>query len=185
MVNHSAILHRNFTSKHLLLLLSFYALFALIFAYVSQFVFDHQPCILCLYQRVPFFAVVVVTALSILFLKKERLKKIALFLCLAMLLINVGMASYHVGVEKKIFKGPVTCSRGLEKITDLDELRAAIMKTKAIRCDRPSFVFLGLSMAAWNVVYCLFLVGLTLVILPKNAPEYLELKPSLHQKKRR
>jgi hypothetical protein len=37
-----------------------------------------------------------------------------------------------------------------------------LIKTKAIRCDQPSFVFLGLSMAAWNLGYCLALILLSL-----------------------
>jgi disulfide bond formation protein DsbB len=40
----------------------------------------------------------------------------------------------------------------------LQDLRNMIAKTKAVRCDEPSFKFLEISMAGWNVLYCLALI---------------------------
>lgn len=153
------------TRKHLLILLVFYSSTALIFAYISQFGFDYQPCILCLYQRKPFFAIIALASLTLIFFKSEQSQKITFFLCIFFLLINAGIATYHVGVEKKVFKGPTTCSsENLNDFENLEDLRIALTKTKAIRCDEPSFVFLGLSMAAWNLTYCLFLIGISLFL---------------------
>ena len=136
---------------------------ALTFAYISQYVFDYQPCILCLYQRKPFFAVIALSLISLTFLKTKKAKKISFFCCVIFLLINCCIAFYHVGVEKKIFRGPNTCSsENLNEINNLQDLEKALMKTKAIRCDQPSFVFLKLSMAAWNFIYCLALILLSL-----------------------
>ncbi len=148
------------------------SIFALTFAYISQFGFDLQPCILCLYQRKPFFAIIALATIAIVFFKSEKSKKVAFFFCIFLLLINVGIATYHVGVEQKIFQGPTTCSsENLNDLENLDELRDALMKTKAIRCDVPSFVFLGLSMAAWNVIFCLGLI--LIAIRLKKLREYL------------
>lgn len=153
------------TKKHLLILLVFYSAAALVFAYISQFGFDYQPCILCLYQRKPFFAIIALVSLTLLFFQSERSQKIAFFFCIFFLLINAGIATYHVGVERKIFKGPTICSsENLNDFEDLEDLRIALAKTKAIRCDEPSFVFLGLSMTAWNLAYCLFLIGISLFL---------------------
>ena len=168
---------KTLTHQHLLILLAFYSVCALIAAYISQFIFDLQPCVLCLYQRVPFFVVTIIAVIAALLLKSEKSKKIVLFTCLGALLINVGIASYHVGVEKKIFEGPSGCSgSNLDEINNLEELKVAIKAAKAVRCDKPSFIYLGLSMAAWNVIYCLFLIGTTFIILPRNAREYPDLK---------
>jgi disulfide bond formation protein DsbB len=35
----------------------------------------------------------------------------------------------------------------------LDDLRAEIMAAPVVRCDEASWLFLGLSMAGWNVLY--------------------------------
>lgn len=131
------------------------ASFALIFAYISQHVFGYQPCILCTYQRIPFFVII---GLSVTSLVSKKFTKAVVFCCLFLFSINAVIAIYHVGVEQKIFFGPSTCSSpNLDNFDDFDALKEAILSTKAVRCDEPQFFFLKLSMAAWNVIYCGFL----------------------------
>lgn len=149
--------------KIVLITLLFSSLIALIFAYISQYFFDLEPCILCLHQRKPFFVIIIISCLSLFFIKSEKLKRISIYICALLLIINVGIASYHVLVEKKIFQGPTTCSssQNLNEITNLEDLKIALSKTKAIRCDEPAFIFLGISMAGWNLIYSL---GLLVII---------------------
>ena len=148
----------RFSLNQILFFLLFAAIFALACAYISQFIFGHQPCILCLYQRQPFFGIIALTFLALTFFRSEKFQKIAFFLCLILLLINSAIAFYHVGVEQKIFKTFTTCSSpNLENVQTIEELEKILIATKSIRCDQPSFVFLGFSMAAWNFFYCLFL----------------------------
>jgi disulfide bond formation protein DsbB len=146
--------------KTALIFLAISSIFALVFAYISQFVFGHEPCILCLYQRKPFFVIIAIATLCFLFFKSDKSKNIALRLCVFILAINCAIAFYHVGVEQKIFAGPTTCSsnNNLNEITNLAELEAALAQTKAVRCDQPTFFLLGLSMAAWNFLFCLGLI---------------------------
>ena len=161
--------HFKIEAKHLLGLLFFYSALALIFAYVAQYLFGHQPCILCLYQRLPFFAILFIAAIFLVRLKKEKMQKMAVIICILLLFGNATLAGYHFGVEQKIFAGPSTCSdtSNLDEIEDVEQLKLAMMKTKAVKCDTPSFVFLNLSMAAWNLFYCLFLAFATITLLMK------------------
>lgn len=160
---------KKISTKNLLILLAIFSIFALTLAYISQFIFDYQPCILCLYQRKPFFGIIALSLLCLTFFKSEKSKKVTLLCCLGFLLINCAISFYHVGVEKKIFRGPTTCSsHNLEGIANLEDLKAAFLRTKAIRCDEPSFMFLNLSMAAWNFIYCSFLVISGLVLYRRN-----------------
>ncbi len=148
------------TNKNLLILLGLASASALIFAYISQYFFHYQPCSLCFYQRKPFFAIIAAAVLTLTYFKSEKSKRVALYLCTFFLFINCAVAIYHSGVERKIFRGPTTCSsENLNKIDNLEDLKNALMKTKSVRCDEPSFVFLGLSMANWNVLYCLMLLS--------------------------
>lgn len=151
------------SSKRILIFLLLSSILALSLAYLSQ-TFGYQPCILCFYQRKPFFVVIAVAILTLLFFKNFRAQKIAVLLCVILLTINAGIALYHVGVEQKIFRGPSTCSsQELNEINDLEKLKTALLSTKAIRCDEPQFFFLGLSMAAWNFIYCTTLVFIILL----------------------
>jgi disulfide bond formation protein DsbB len=151
---------RKISSTHLLVFVFFAAAFALISAYISQFYFGLEPCQLCLYQRKPFFAILALISLTPFFFKSESARKKILFCCAIFLFINCGIAIYHVGVEQKIFQGLSGCSSStaLDDIDNLESLKTALLNTKAIRCDVPAFVFLGLSMAAWNAIYCALLL---------------------------
>ncbi len=145
-------------SNKITLLLLVASIFALVAAYVSQYIFGYQPCILCLYQRLPFFAIILLSLFQLFFIKKKFFKKIFFGFNICLLLSNIAIATYHVGVERKVFAGPATCSDNLSEINDLEKLKAAISATKAVRCDEPQFFFLKLSMAAWNLIYCLGLL---------------------------
>lgn len=158
---------KNFRQRHLLVFLLLASAFALTSAYISQFVFGHQPCILCLYQRWPFFAVIALTSFSLIFFYSKKFQKTVIFLCLALLLINSAIAFYHSGVEQKIFNFGTCSSNVLENAQTIEELEKALLATKAVRCDAPSFLFLGLSMASWNFIYCLTLFALVVLVMRK------------------
>lgn len=148
-----------------LLLLLGASIFALTFAYISQFVFHHEPCILCLYQRKPFFAIIIAALIGLILLKKPKAQKTILIISVGFLLLNCALSFYHIGVEQKIFSGPATCSSTTDfnAIDNIAELEAALAATKAIKCDEPTFFFLKLSMATWNFIYCLSCILIILI----------------------
>lgn len=149
-----------------LFLSAFSSFLALLLAYISEFVFNLQPCILCYYQRKPYFAILFIVAL-VFWLKKYQ--KIGAILCAILFLVNAGIAFYHSGVEQKFFKGPTTCSsQNLNNITDLKEFEMAILSTKAVRCDEPEFYFLNLTMANWNLIYSLVLFLFSIILFNKK-----------------
>jgi disulfide bond formation protein DsbB len=132
---------------------------ALAFAFVMQFEFGVEPCILCLWQRVPFGAALVLALTALLWKPYGRHTRIFLALCAAVFFINTGLALFHTGVERHWWLGTSGCA-----ITPLhgaapEDLRAQLLRTVVARCDEISWVFLGLSMANWNIPFSL---GLTL-----------------------
>jgi disulfide bond formation protein DsbB len=155
-------------AKNYLFLALLASLVALISAYISQYIFGFEPCILCYHQRKPFFIIIIISLIFLLVKKLKKYQKIGAILCALAFLINAGIAFYHSGVELKIFAGPDSCSsKNFDNIDDVEQLRIAMLETKAIRCDEPQFYFLNLTMANWNFIYCLGLV-LFLIFLPRN-----------------
>jgi disulfide bond formation protein DsbB len=154
-----------FKTKQNILIFTFLAsAFALAFAYISQYVFDFKPCVLCLYQRAPFFIILLISLLA-LFFKNNKIKQAVIVSCSLLLLANAAIALYQSGIEKKIFKTPVSCSsQNLEEIDNVDKLRIALTEEKLTACDKPEFFFLGLTMANWNIFYCALLA----IIIWKN-----------------
>ena len=91
----------------------------------------------------------------------KKYQKLAIQIAVLLLIINSAIAFYHTGVEQKWFKGLDSCATTSINSDSLEDLKLALEKTQAVRCDQPQFIFLGLSMAAWNVIYCLGLVLIT------------------------
>jgi len=158
----------KFTYQNLLTFLALLSLFALIFAYLGQYIFDLKPCILCLYQRKPFFAVFVISALFLLVKNLRKYQKIASIITILLIIFNIFLASYHVGVENKIFAGPDTCSDNQTVPNNIKALKEMIEQVAVIRCDKPAFVFLRISMAGWNAIYCVFLAITSLYLFRKS-----------------
>jgi len=144
-------------SVHLVLLIA--SLFALLLAYISQYLFGLQPCILCHYQRIIFW-LIALNSLIFFCIKPLQTQIFGKILAIILVVANLGVAGFHSGVERKIFfLGSCSAQNTeLENITDPNLLLSALQQTNAVRCDQPQFKFLGLSMADYNVFYCLFLL---------------------------
>ena len=132
---------------------------ALAMALLAQYVFDLQPCILCVIQRYPYGIVIVLGLLGLFIGKKSRHWAAAgLFLIGVTFLVNSGIALYHTGVEQQWCAVPAMAG-------GMDQILADIQsRTEAVRCDEIpwSDPILNLSMANYNIVFCL---GLGLVAI--------------------
>lgn len=151
--------------KFKLIFLLLASITALSGAYISQYVFGLLPCPLCLYQRIPFFLVIFLTLLAIFAVKEEKSQKNILKIALLALIFNGFLAAYHVGVEQGLFVFD-KCADDISNALTLEELKQQILQKVAVRCDEPQFILFGLSMAAWNVIYCFGLV-LATIFAPK------------------
>jgi len=118
-------------------------------AWVAQYGFGLHPCELCMAQRYPYMAILVIAAAACLIPSPRRQWHAAL-LCGALFLLDAGIAGYHTGVELGVFKGPSACSGAALSGQSLEEMRRIIMNAALMPCNQPAAYFLGLSMAAWN-----------------------------------
>lgn len=140
---------------HISIFLILYSIAALVFAYTSEHMFGLLPCILCVYQRIPYFVVIFLGLLSLMFKGKVRLFLVAL--CGLTFIIGAGIAIYHVGVEHGKFQMEGGCESTDPTPSTLEEMRNQIIGKPAAPCDKPQFVFLGISMAGWNFFFSSFI----------------------------
>ncbi|MBI1407373.1 MAG: disulfide bond formation protein B [Caulobacter sp.] len=138
--------------------------------------FGHlMPCTLCLKQREVYWVAMAVAAIAIVIRRTPLGLRAAPWLDALLGLIflyGAGLAAYHAGVEWKWWPGPTTCASGGGGTgTSADQMRALLNGTNAAgpACDKAAWVFLGLSMAGWNVLVSLKLVVWSL-IAAINAP---------------
>ncbi|MBT7942762.1 MAG: disulfide bond formation protein B [Alphaproteobacteria bacterium] len=124
---------------------------ALINAYIAQYVFDLEPCILCLYQRIPY-AVAGVLGGVAMFVPGVRLW--AVRLAGLAFLVGAGIAFYHVGVEQHWWASAASCGSagGGDGPATVEELRQLLLNAKPVKaCDEVDWTLFGLSMATYNV----------------------------------
>lgn len=118
----------------------------------------YAPCELCILQRWPHLAAAVIAALILLIGFRRGLVALGLLAAAT----ATAFAGYHVGVEFHWWPGPTACAGGLGDMAQMNtgDLLARIRGAQVVRCDEPAWMFLGLSMAAWNA---LISAGLTAV----------------------
>lgn len=151
----------QFSIRFLLPALAAIAAAALAAAYTAQYGFGLLPCILCLYQRIPY-AVVVVIGLAGTFAPEAARRPLA-WLCAATFAAGAGIAGFHVGVEQHWWQGLETCSGAALDTSSLEALRAQITGSKLPRCDQPAWALFGITMAGYNMAASLFLAAFTLL----------------------
>lgn len=130
---------------------------ALTFVFIMQYGFDVQPCILCLWQRVPFALAAALSLVAFLWKPYGQQTQILLGVCAAVFVIGACLALFHTGVELHWWLGTNGCAIQPLNATSVEDLRTQLMHTVVARCDEISWTFLGLSMANWNVAFSLAL----------------------------
>ena len=145
----------------LVIILSFISL-AIISALLIQHWLGHEPCKLCLYERIPYFLSILLIV-KILFIKEYE--KITLFILSIVFIGSAALAFYHFGIEQGFFiESPVCESQDLSKILSKEDLLEQI-KQNSISCKKVSFRVLGLSLAAINTIFSLILSAIFIRLL--------------------
>ncbi len=126
-------------------------------ALLSQYVGGLQPCELCLYQRWPYYAAIVLTAAAALLGRRDTSRAVVA-LCALLFLAGGAVAFYHVGVEQKWFAGPTACTAPSLTGGSIADLKAQLLATPPVRCDEVQWSLFGVSLAGWNMLASLGLV---------------------------
>ncbi len=130
----------------------------LVAAFGFQYLGGLLPCTLCLWQRWPHAAAILLGAAALTW--PQRIWPILGALAA---LTSAAIALFHVGVEQFWWEGLATCSVDTLAGVSVDDLLALDNNVAApVRCDAIPWQFLGLSMAGWNGVMSLGFAGLWL-----------------------
>ena len=120
----------------------------------SQYLGGLVPCEMCMWQRWPHGAAIVLAALAFTAPASSSRSRTLTLLAAAAIAVSGAIGVYHAGVELHIFEGMTTCTSTASGATTA-ELLKSIMKTPLVRCDQVQFAFLGISMAGWNAILSL------------------------------
>ena len=138
----------KFKIKIIFNLIFFLCLISIISAYFIEYILGHQPCNLCLIERIPYALGLILIILNYTLIKKEQFIILLLILTFAFSLI---ISFYHFGIEQGFFEESSVC--GLKNVTDTiskEELLKQLGK-KTISCKDVTFKIFGLSLTAINI----------------------------------
>ncbi len=135
------------------------SLVSIISAYYIEHILGHQPCNLCLIERLPYGLSVVVIVINHILPRYE--KKFILVLTL-LFIFSFIISIYHFGIEQGIFQESAVCSLNnmSETISKEDLLRQ--LSQKIVSCKDVTFRIFGLSLTNINMFLSLFLIILSL-----------------------
>ena len=132
-------------------------------AFISQYWGGLAPCELCLLQRWPWAAAIIISLIAITVGSRSTLLWLALLL-FAVFAIGSALAFYHVGVEKHWFAGPSACMGAATAADTVEALKAQILRQMPVRCDEPAWSLWGISLAGWNLLASLVMASSCLAV---------------------
>ena len=149
----------NLSKKNLFTGIFLISFIALISAYFIEYILGHQPCNLCVYERIPYFLAILIVLINY---KYNKLEKYLILSLAIIFLIATILSLYHLGIEQGFIQESLLCD--LEKganIVDKDEILKQLQQ-KSISCKDVTFKIFGLSLTSYNIIISLLItIGLT------------------------
>ena len=146
-------MNEQINKKFLFIILIFIS-FVLVSAFVIEYGFNHQPCKLCLYERIPYYLSILLIV-KLLFIKGYE--KMTLLILSLIFIVSSILAFYHFGIEQGFFKESLSCAtKNLSDALTKEELLKQLNQN-IISCKDVSFRIFGLSLAAINTIFSIFL----------------------------
>ena len=141
-------------NKKFLFTLLIFVSFILISAFIIEHRLGHQPCKLCLYERIPYFlsVLLIIKIFFIRIYERETLLILSL-----VFIISACLAFYHFGIEQGFFKESLACTtKDLSENITKEELLEQLSQN-IISCKDVSLKIFGFSLAAINTIFSLIL----------------------------
>ena len=145
----------------IIFLLSFVALIS---AFFIEYILGHQPCNLCLIERIPY-GLSIMIIMAIFLIRKNQ--KFLVMLLILTFIFSFAISFYHFGIEQGFFQESSVCGvKSLtESITKEDLLKQ--LSEKTISCKDVTFRIFGLSLTSINIVISLLFIITLLKIFKK------------------
>jgi disulfide bond formation protein DsbB len=131
------------------------SLVSIISAYFIEYALGHQPCNLCLIERIPYGLAIVLIILNHILIKNKRFIVLLLILVFSFSLI---ISLYHFGIEQGIFEESTVCGlKDASSIVSKEELLKQL-QVKNVSCKDVTFRIFGFSLTSFNIIISLILV---------------------------
>tara|TARA_B100000530_G_C15707202_1_gene388456 strand:- start:73 stop:555 length:483 start_codon:yes stop_codon:yes gene_type:complete len=142
-------------SKNLLIKLIFLiSIIALASAFFIEYKLGHQPCNLCILERIPYLLAIILILLNYKF---NHLEKYFLILLIIVFFIATILSLYHLGIEQGLIQESMVCDlkSGSNLLSKEDILKQ--LQEKSVSCKDVTFKIFGLSLTTYNILISLLI----------------------------
>jgi disulfide bond formation protein DsbB len=144
------------TTLHLILL---FCIFAVSAAYFIEYILGHQPCNLCLIERIPYIVSIVII---LLFIFIQKFEKFFLIILSITFIIAFVISFYHFGIEQGFIKESLVCDLNSNNAKLTKEALLNQLQEATVSCKDVTFRILGLSLATINIFISLIITTITI-----------------------
>ena len=139
-----------------------FSILSLSIAYFIQYVLGHKPCNLCIIERIPYIAGIIL--ISLIFIL-NKYQKIISSLILIFFTFGAVVSFYHFGIEQGFFSESLICELTSSETLNKEELLNQLKKAEIISCKDVTFRFFGLSLATINTIISVILSGIMIKVI--------------------
>ena len=137
--------NKNLLIKLILLI----SIIALISAFFIEYNLGHQPCNLCILERIPYFLAIIVILLNYKFIEFEKF--FILFLTI-IFLFGTTLSLYHLGIEQGLIQESLVCDlKSGSNLLSKEEILKQLQE-KSVSCKDVTFKMFGLSLTSYNIL---------------------------------
>lgn len=129
-------------------------IFVILSALFIEYILKVKPCALCIYERYPYYLILLFT---ILFFFKTNWKNQLMILIIITSIVSFFLAGYHVGIEYGLINELSSCKTEVSKNISKDILLKELQSKLAPSCKEVSFKLFSLSLASINMIMSLIL----------------------------
>jgi disulfide bond formation protein DsbB len=127
---------------------------ALASAFFIEHILGHQPCNLCILERIPYLLAMLIITLNYKFIHIE--KHLILLLILIFLAATI-LSLYHLGIEQGFIEESLVCDlKNSSNLLSKEDILKQLQE-KNVNCKDVTFKILGLSLTTYNILISLLI----------------------------
>ena len=140
--------------KLLIKIIFLVSILALASAFFIEYILGHQPCNLCIFERIPYLLAIIIILLNFKF---NQFEKFFILFLLIVFLFGVILSLYHLGIEQGFIQESLVCDlKSGSNLLSKDEILKQLQE-KNVSCKDVTFKIFGLSLTSYNILISLLI----------------------------
>jgi len=140
--------------KLLIKIIFLVSILALASAFFIEYILGHQPCNLCIFERIPYLLAIIIILFNFRF---NQFEKFFILLLVIVFLFGTILSLYHLGIEQGFIQESLVCDlKSGSNLLSKEEILKQLQE-KSVSCKDVTFKIFGLSLTSYNILISLLI----------------------------